>query len=49
MDKEFDSELVYGDRDKYIKTQIMSYADKVNTNLQGKKYQRKEHHTNFCQ
>ena len=31
----FDSENVYGDNDKYIKTQINSYADKVNTNFQG--------------
>ena len=35
---EFDSELVYGDNDKYIiKTKIKSYGDKVNTNFQGKK------------
>ena len=35
--KEFDSEPVYGDSDKYIKTKIMSYGDKVNTKFQGKK------------
>ena len=35
--KEFDSEPVYGDNDKYIKTKITSYGDKVNTNFQGKK------------
>ena len=29
--------LVYGDSDKYIKTKIKSYGDKVNTNFQGKK------------
>ena len=34
---EFDSEPVYGDNDKYIKTKINSYGDKVNTNFQGKK------------
>ena len=35
MNKEFDSEPVYGDNDKYIKTKIKSYGDKVNTNFQG--------------
>ena len=35
MNTEFDSEPVYGDNDKYIKTKIN--GDKVNTNLQGKK------------
>ena len=34
---EFDSEPVYGDVDKYIKTQIKTYGDKVNTNFQGQK------------
>ena len=34
---EFDSEPVYGDNDKYIKTKIKLYGDKVNTNFQGKK------------
>ena len=34
---EFDSEPVYGDPDKYIKTKIKVYGDKVNTNFQGKK------------
>ena len=37
----FDSEPVYGDNDKYIKTKIKICGDKVNTNFQGKKYQRK--------
>ena len=37
MNKEFDSESVYGDNDKYIKTKKKSYQDKVNTNFQGKK------------
>ena len=36
MDIEFDSEPVYGDVDKYIKTKIM-YGNKVNTNFQGQK------------
>ena len=34
---EFDSEPVYGDVDKYIKTEVKMYRDKVNTNFQGKK------------
>ena len=33
---EFDSEPVYGDNGKYIKTKIKMYEDKVNTNFQGK-------------
>ena len=32
--REFDSELVYGDNDKYIKTKIKSYGAKVNINFQ---------------
>ena len=34
---EFDSEHIYGDNDKYIKTKIKMYEDRVNTNFQGKK------------
>ena len=34
---EFDSESVYGDNDKYIKTKIKMYEDRVNINFQGKK------------
>ena len=37
MNIEFDSEPVYGDSDKYIKTKIKMYEDRVNTNFQGKK------------
>ena len=37
MNIKFDSEPVYGDNDKYIKTKIESYGDKLNTNFQGKK------------
>ena len=37
MNIEFDSEPVYSDNDKYIKTKIKSYGDKVNTNFQSKK------------
>ena len=35
--KEFDSEPVYGDNDKYIKTKTKSYGEEVNTNFQDKK------------
>ena len=34
---EFDSVPVYGDNDKYIKTKIKMYEDRVNTKFQGKK------------
>ena len=37
MNIEFDSEPNYGDNDKYIKTKIKLYGDKINTNFQGKK------------
>ena len=37
MNIEFDSLPVYGDDDKYIKTKIKLYEDKINTNFQGKK------------
>ena len=37
MNIEFDSEPVYGDNEKYIKTKIKMYEDRVNTNFQGKK------------
>ena len=47
--KEFDSEPVSGDSDKYIKTNIKSYRGKVNTNFQGKKVPKKKmYHTNVC-
>ena len=48
MNIEFDSEPVYGDNDKYIKTKIKSYGDKINTNFQGKKYQKKMQNTSVC-
>ena len=37
MKTEFDSELVYGDNDKYIKTKIKIYAGSMITNFQSKK------------
>ena len=47
--KEFDSELFYGVSDnKYIKTKIKTYGYKVNTNFEGKKYQKEMRHINVC-
>ena len=37
MNIEFDSDPIYGDNDKYIKTKIKMYEDRMNTNFQGKK------------
>ena len=37
MNIEFDSEPVYSDNDKYIKTKMKMYECRVNTNFQGKK------------
>ena len=34
---EFNSELGYGDSDKYIKTKIKIYSDSMTTNFQSKK------------
>ena len=34
---QFDSDPVYGDNEKYIKTKIRTYEDRVITNFQGKK------------
>ena len=36
MSIKFDSEPVYGDNDKYLKTNIKMYEDRVNTNFQSK-------------
>ena len=36
MNIEFDSEPVYGDNDKYMKTKTKMYDDRVNTNFRGK-------------
>ena len=47
LPKTFDSDSVYGDIDKYMKTKIKSFGDKLNTNFQGKKYQKKTY-TNVC-
>ena len=37
MNIELNKEPVYGDNDKYMKTKIKLYEDKVNKNFQGKK------------
>ena len=37
IDIKVESEPVYRNNDKYIKTKIKSYRDKVNTDFQGKK------------
>ena len=37
MNIESDSESVYGDNDKFIKTKTKMYEDRVDKNLQGKK------------
>ena len=37
MNIEFDSEPIYDDNNKYIKTKIQIYEDRMNTNFQGKK------------
>ena len=39
----FDREPVYGDNDKYIKTQIKTYGGSVITNFQGEKIPRENH------
>ena len=44
----FDSEPVYGDGDKYIKTKVKKYGDRVNTNFQGKKVPKKKNASDKC-
>ena len=46
MDIDLDSGLVYGDNDKYIKAKIKTDRDQINIISQGKKVQKKMHHTN---
>ena len=43
INKEFYSEPVYGDNDRYIKTKIKSCGDKINTNFQCKKNTKRKH------
>ena len=42
----FESGPVYGDVDKYIRTKIKIYGDRVNTNFQGQKVPKKMLHIN---
>ena len=44
MNRKFDSEPVYGDNDKCKRRKIKLSGDKINTNFQGKKCQKKMHH-----
>ena len=43
---EFDSEPVYSDGDKYIKTKIKIYGCRVSTNFQGKKVPKENSYIN---
>ena len=47
MNIEFDCEPVYGYVDKYLKTKIKIYGDRVNTNFQGKEVP-KENASYYC-
>ena len=49
MNIKFNSEPVYGDNDKYIKTKIEIYGGNINTNFQEKGCQKKKHHTRVYQ
>ena len=42
LNVKFESKPVYGDDEKYIKTKIKSYRDKVDTNSQDKKVPKKK-------
>ena len=48
MDIKIDCEPVYTNDDKYVKTKIKIYKDKVNTNLEGKKILKEMLRTNVC-
>ena len=47
MNIKFDSEPVYGDNDQYIKTKLMLYDGRINTNFQDKRI-RKENTSYKC-
>ena len=53
MSIDFDSNLIYGNDDKYIKTKIKTNGDSILTNLYNengsKKYQKKKYHANVYQ
>ena len=44
----FESNPVYGDDDKYIKTKMKIYAGSIITNFHNKKCLKKKHHANVC-
>ena len=46
---ELDSQSVYGDNDKYINIKIKIYGGNKNANFQGKKCQKKKHHSSLYQ
>ena len=46
---DFESKLVYGDDDKYIKTKIKIYAENMITNFHNKKRLKKNHHASVYQ
>ena len=48
INTEFYSESVYDDNDKYIKSKITSYGDKVIQILKTTKYQKKVHRISVC-
>ena len=45
----FDSETVYSDNDKDIKTKLKTYGASVIANYQDKKYLKKKHHASVYQ
>ena len=47
LNVKFESKVVYGDDDKYMKIKIKSYGDKVNSNFHGKKVS-KENSSYIC-
>ena len=44
----FESDPVYGDDDKYIKTKMKIYAGRIIRNFHNKKCLKKKHHANVC-
>ena len=48
MNIDLDSEPVYGDNDKCIKTKVKLYGDKINTIFNVKIFQMKMRHTSVC-
>ena len=48
LDVKFDSYPVYGDNEKYIKTKIRMYQNRVITNFQGKKTPKESSSKLYC-